>query len=186
MKNITKDKTGKAAVDTVLSGNDVLEYTLTTSNTQNYERTGIEVSDYIGDILDYATLDLTSIEQQGGVFDEASKKIIWKDIKIPANGQVLHSFKVTVKSPIPATNAPSNVSTGYDCKISNSYGNEITINLDCPLIKRIETLPKTGPGSSIIMLSFITTLVGYFFARSRLLVKELDIVRTEYAMTGGM
>ncbi|MCA9328720.1 hypothetical protein KC959_03040, partial [Candidatus Saccharibacteria bacterium] len=186
VKNITQDKTGEAAEKTSLRPNDVLEYTLTTSNSQNYERVGIDVSDYIGDILDYASLDTAFLKEQGGTYDEKTKKIVWTDITIPANGQVLHSFRVKIKDPIPATNRPSTVATGFDCKISNEYGNEITINVNCPLVKGIETLPNTGPGSSMVMLTLITTLVGYFFARNRLLVKELGLVRTDYARTGGM
>ncbi|HMT55903.1 MAG TPA: hypothetical protein PKD20_03430, partial [Candidatus Saccharibacteria bacterium] len=160
--------------------------TLTTSNVQDYKRLGITVSDYIGDVLDYAELDKDYLKDQGGEFDASSKKVIWKKIDIDANSQVQNSFRVKVKDPVPSTNSPSGTTTGFDCKISNEYGNEVTINIDCPIIKRIETLPNTGPGKSIFMMGVVTTIIGYFFARSRLLVKELDIVRTEYAMTGGM
>lgn len=184
--NKTQDKVGKSALETKLHAGDVLEYTLVTTNIQNYDRTGITISDYIGDVLEYAILDEAFLKGQGGVFDSKTKKITWSNLTIPANKELVRTFRVTIKSPIPTTNSPSGVTTGFDCKISNEYGNEITINIDCPLVKGIETLPKTGPGASVLMLTFITTLVGYFFARSRLLVKELSIVRTDYAMTGGM
>lgn len=186
VRNITQDKTGDAAISTTVKANDVLEYTLTTTNSQSFERTGIEIADYIGDILDYATLDLAQLEGQGGRYDESSKMIIWKDVTIPANGEVLRSFQVKIKDPIPSTNTPSSMTTNFDCKISNEYGNEITMNINCPLVKGIETLPNTGPGSSIVMTVAITTIVGYFFFRSRLLAREIEFVRTDYAMTGGM
>jgi hypothetical protein len=186
VKNITQDKAGQAAEKTSLLANDVLEYTLTNSNAQNYERIDIEISDYIGDILDYATLNLSHLKEQGGTFNETTKKVSWDKVTIPANGQVMRSFKVKIKDPIPSTNRPSSVSTDFDCKISNEYGNEITINVSCPLVKSVESLPKTGPGSSMVMLTFITTVVGYFFARNRLLTKELDFIRKDYAATGGM
>lgn len=186
VKNITQDKTGDAAIATKLQPNDVLEYTLTTTNSQNFERVDIEVTDYVGDILDYATLDTTYLESQGGKYDDSTKKIIWTDVKIPANGEVLHKFQVKIKSPIPSTNSPSTVGTAFDCKISNEYGNEITINMNCPLVKGIETLPNTGPGSSLVIMTLVTTVVGYFFSRSRLLAREMDLIRSDYTATGGM
>jgi len=36
------------------------------------------------------------------------------------------------------------------------------------------------------MMVFVTTVVGYFFSRSRLLAKEMDLIRSDYAATGGM
>lgn len=186
VKNLTQDKTGDAVKSSSLKAGDTLEFTLITTNIQNQTRNAITISDYIGDVLDYATLDEASISARGGRYDSETKKIIWENVSIPANTEDKRSFTVTVKNPIPATNSPSGTTTGFDCKISNEYGNEVTINVDCPLVKRIETLPKAGPGTSILLLSAITTIVGYFFARSRLLVKELDIVRHEYALSGGM
>lgn len=186
VRNITQDKTGELAQKTTVRGKDVLEYKLATTNAQNYERTNIEVSDYIGDILDYAELDEAFLKEQGGTFDKATNKITWSNVTIPANGEVLHAFQVKIKDPIPSTNLPSAMTTNFDCKISNEYGNEITINVSCPLVKGIETLPNTGPGSSLMALTGITFIVGYFFSRSRLLAREMDLVRIDYASTGGM
>jgi uncharacterized repeat protein (TIGR01451 family) len=186
VKNITQDTDGETAATTTVNGNDVLEYTLRTTNSQNYERIDIDVSDYIGDILDYATLDLEYLEEQGGTFEKETNKVVWQDVTIPANGEVLQSFRVKIKDPIPSTNSPSAMTTGYDCKISNEYGNEITINVDCPLVKGVETLPNTGPGASLAAMTGVTAVVGYFFSRSRLLAKEVEFVRQDYVATGGM
>ena len=89
-------------------------------------------------------------------------------------------------SPIPATNRPNDQAADYDCVISNLYGNKIELDVACPAVKGIETIPNTGPGSSLIMGTFVTAVVGYLFARSRLLSKELNLVRTDYANSGGM
>jgi hypothetical protein len=59
------------------------------------------------------------------------------------------------------------------------------MSVQCPAVKGIETLPNTGPGTSLIGGMGITLVVGYFFARSRLLAKEVNIIRTDFAMTGG-
>lgn len=179
--NITQNTKGTIAQQNIVKAGDVLEYTITTSNTQGYERTGIIVTDYVGDILDYANLDETKLAESGGTFDKETNKIIWEGVSVPAGGSLKKSFQVTIKNPIPSTNQPSTLGTDFDCKISNEYGNEITMNINCPLVKSVETLPNTGAGTSMIITGLLSIVVGYFFARSRLLAKELDIVRTDFA-----
>jgi len=186
VKNITQDIEGETAISSVVESGDVLEYGLTTINSQNYERVDVEINDYIGDILDYATIDLAHLEEQGGRFDEETNKVLWNNVAIAANSSATHYFRVTIKDPIPSTNSPSSVSTNFDCRISNEYGTEITMDINCPLVKGLETLPNTGPGSSLIMMTGITSVIGYFFARSRLLAKEVNIIRKDYIATGGV
>ncbi len=181
VRNITQNATGTLAETTTVKAGDVLEYTLTTSNSQNYERPGQVITDYIGDLLDYSTLDTAHLAEQGGTFESATSKIHFKDIKIAANSSVTQTFRVTIKDPIPTTNQPGAANTTHDCKISNEYGNQITINISCPLVKGIETLPNTGPGIGMFVVTLTTTIIGFFYARSRLLAKELEIIRTDYA-----
>ncbi len=186
VSNITQDKTGEIAESSLVNGGDVLEYTLLTTNSQNYDREGLTVDDYIGDLLDYSTLDMEFLKEQGGAFDEESNKIIWNDVSILGASSAEHKFRVTIKDPIPSTNAPSTVSTSYDCKISNEYGTEITMDINCPLVKNLETLPNTGPGAGLTMTVGATTVIGYFFARTRLLAKEIGIIRKDYVTSGGV
>jgi hypothetical protein len=185
VKNITQKLEGDKAVASKVNAGDVLEYTLITTNSQNYARKSFSVSDYVGDLTDYATIDKDFLATQGGTYDEATKKINWTNVSVDANKDVAKVFRITMKNPLPTTNKPTNVSGTFDCKISNKYGNEITMNITCPVVKKIETLPNTGPGTSALMGFMITAVVGYFFARSRLLSKELAIIRTEYTTVGG-
>ena len=143
------------------------------------------IEDYIGDILDYANLNVASVTEAGGVYDEETMKVRWENVTIPAKSSVEMSFEVQLKDPVPATNSVS-TSASYDCTIENTYGNQLSLDVDCPAVKGIETIPNTGPGESLAMITGITVVVGYFFARSRQLSKEIDIVRTDYAVTGGM
>jgi len=186
VSNITQEKNGEAAIKSVVNANDVLEYKLTTINSQDYERNKVNVTDYIGDILEYANLDTKFLKEQGGELLADTNTIVWNNVNIPANSSVDHMFRVKIKSPVPSTNTPAAVSTDFDCRISNEYGNEITMNINCPLVKGLETLPNTGPGSSVIMMSGVTVVIGYFFSRSRLLAKEIDIIRKDYVATGGV
>jgi hypothetical protein len=183
-ENITQD-IANANKTTVRAG-DVVEYTLITANTNNFPRTVEQISDDIGDILDYASLDIEALKESGGIFDEQLNRVLWKNITIPANSEVKQVFRVQLLDPIPATNRPSATSGDFDCVIDNTYGNNVNMTVQCPAVKGIETLPNTGPGTSLIAISGITIVVGYFFARSRLLAKEINIIRTDYAMSGGI
>lgn len=185
VKNVTQKLEGNNALNSVVAAGDVLEYTLTTTNTQDYARKNYTVTDYVGDILEYASIDEASLKQQGGTFDATSKKVSFILATIPAKSDVAKSFRVTLKNPVPATNAPSAVSGSFDCRISNKYGNELSMAVACPAVKGLETLPNTGPGTSAAIGFFVVMIVGYFYARSRVLSKELALIRAEYAPTGG-
>lgn len=185
VKNITKNLEGQQAIDTKVNAGDILEYSLITTNSQNFDRTDIVISDYIGDVLDYADLDTSFLTAQGGTYDADSKKVIWNGVTLPASQNVIKLFRVTIKNPVPSTNQPSTVSTDFDCKISNQYGNEITMEVQCPAVKAAEHIYKTGPGTNLFLSITVTSIIGYFFARSRLLAKELTIIRNDYATTGG-
>lgn len=185
VKNVTQKLEGEKAIDTVVNAGDVLEYTITIANTQDFDRGTYTATDYIGDILDYATLDTEFLKTQGGTFDDKTNKVSFVLAGVPAKKDVSKQFRVTLKNPIPATNSPSNVSGTYDCKISNRFGNDIVIGVNCPTVKGIENLPNTGPGTSLIMGFSITMIAGYFFMRSRIMSKELSIIKSEYAPSGG-
>ncbi len=185
VKNITQNIEGDKVLNSTVNAGDVLEYTLVTSNSQNYARNGITISDYIGDVLDYGTLDTTQLQTDGGSYSEATKKVTWANVTIPASSQVSKTFRITIKNPVPSTNTPSGVSGTFDCKISNQYGNEVAMNVNCPVIKSIESLPNTGPGTSAAFACTVTVVVGYFFARSRIMARELELIKSDYAPTGG-
>jgi hypothetical protein len=95
---------------------------------------------------------------------------------------------VKVKNPIPATPTSSSDPGHFDLTMTNVYGNTITIKLPGSVTKTTEvvtsTLPNTGPGTTIAIGFGITMIIGYFFARSRLMAKELAIVKAEYVSGG--
>lgn len=185
--NITQ-KQADANGQTAQAG-DVIEYTLTSTNVSS-----VNANDYtlltedLSDILEYADLDMTSL--QGGVLDSETKVLAWNTkVDIKAGQSIAKVFRVTVKNPIPSTPRPDTQSTrtSGDLVMHNWYGNTVDIKLPTTVVKITEqttTLTKTGPGESLL-IGFITmTVVGYFFARSRLMVKELEIVKQEYTSGG--
>lgn len=183
--NITQNLDTDKTITAKARAGDILEYSLISTNT-NYvaAKSSVVIEDYIGDILDYANIDEAFLAAQGGTFDKTAKKVIWANQEIAPNGQVTKLFRVTMKSPIPSTNQPNTTAPDYDCKIENDYGNDIAISVDCPVIKSVEKLPNTGPGTTVGIAFVVTVISGYFFARSRLLAKELDIVKRDYTASG--
>lgn len=189
-RNLTQDLDEATTLTKKVKAGDIVEYTLLTHNTYDYDRNNVNVSDYIGDVLDYADLDMAYLTSQGGSYDAETKTISWKPQTAKANSELSNKFRVTMKTPIPSTNQPGSMTASFDCHISNKFGEQIDLEVDCPLPKSAEyiteTLPNTGPGTSLIIGFTATTVVAYFFARSRLLAKELDIIRTDFAHTGGL
>lgn len=186
VKNITQNLEGTAALQSKVKANDIIEFSLITSNTQSFDKPNYSIDDYIGDLQDYADLDTDFLTQQGGAYNATDKKVVWLNQTLKANSDNVKMFRIKMKDPIPSTNSPTALSTTFDCKISNQYGNELTMDVTCPIIKNVETLPNTGPGTTIIAAFSITVLGAYFFARSRLLAKELQIIRRGQATLGGI
>jgi uncharacterized repeat protein (TIGR01451 family) len=173
---------------TTAHAGDVLRYTLTIANTGDAPATDFALSgeygENIADIMEYA--DLT--DKGDATLNETTKVLTWAPVTIPAGGQVQKTFTVTIKNPIPAT--PTSVSNplSFDYVMHNKYGRDVSINLDKPANKIIEqtatSLPETGPGTGMFVTAIVVMVVGYFFYRSRLLTKELELVHHEYSAGG--
>lgn len=192
VKNLSQNLDNTAAQQKAakMKAGDVLEYSLTITNPYDYDRGNVNFNDPIYDLLDYADLDMSFLSQQGGSFDAENKVISWSGQAVPASGSLTKNFRVTLKSSLPSTNRPSQTSPAFDCFMTNKFGNEIQLAVDCPVQKDIETamttLPKTGPGSSLLIGFIASSVIAYFFARSRLLGQELELIRSDFAQTGGI
>lgn len=190
-KNITQNIPD--ANNTTARAGDVIEYSLTTTNYGDGEakKTAL-LSEELADVLEYATLDTSTL--QGGIFDNDTKTITWNDrVSIMPGASITKTFRVKVKDPIPQTPRPDvqNIKSAGDLTMVNKYGDSIvTIKLPGSVLKTTETittttLPNTGPGTSLMIGFLVTMTAGYFFARSRLLAKELELVRVDFASTSG-
>lgn len=181
-RNVTQN-IGDANGTTAQAG-DVIEYTLTTTNEGKATIKDYVVNENISDVLDYADV----VDLQGGSMD-GDKVISWPKKDIKAKHALTNTFKVKIKSPIPSTPVSSSDEAHFDMKMTNVYGNAVEIKLPPSIVKTTEivttSLPNTGPGTSLAIGFTITMCIAYFFARSRLLAKELDIVRADFGSTGG-
>lgn len=161
-------------------GGDELEYTLTVSNngTADAENYVID-SDNLNDVMEYATL--TSYNDAS--FDRVNQRLRWPATTVKASSSVVKKFTIKIMNPIPSTPPALSDATSYDYKLRNVFGNEVIINLNKPAAGAaygaVSALPNTGPGISTIISIFGLILVGYFYARSRLLSKEVAIVKDE-------
>lgn len=181
-RNITQNISN--ADGTTAQAGDVIEYSLITKNTGKAVITNYVVKEDISDVLEYA--DITDLH--GGSLSSDKRFVTWPAANIDANSTHTEFLTVKVKNPIPSTPlSASNPGGSFDLVMTNVYGNAINIKLPPPPVKTIEsttTLPNTGPGESLVIAFVMTTMVAYFFARSRLMAEELDIVRTDYTSVG--
>lgn len=172
------------ANNTKAQAGDVISYTLTVKNTGKVEFKDFVFDENLADVLEYA-----SMHDFGGGSLQGDNHLVWPKRSIPAGESIKVQFGVKVKSPIPSTPASASDPGSYDlCMVNVFYDKTITVCVDAPVSKQIEvvatSLPKTGPGTSLMISAGIMTLVGYFFARNRLMVEELTIVRDEFAAGG--
>jgi hypothetical protein len=181
-KNLTQNIDD--ANNTTANAGDTIEYTLTTNNFGDGEAKDIILKpESLADILEYANLDLNSLGD--GVYDTDSQTIAWnKPVTIKSKESITKTFKVTVKNPVPKTPSPHGNPGSFDLMMTNVYGNTINIKLPKSVTKTTEevnkTLPNTGPGEALLIGTLTTSFIGYFFARSKLMTKELELVKQEY------
>lgn len=178
--NVTQNKAD--ANGTTAHAGDTIKYTLSVTNTANITVPKYEIQENISDILDYA-----DVVDLGGGTKDSNHLVTWPALDIKAKQVVKKFITVRVKNPIPSTPVSSSDKGHFDCIITNYYGDSVAIKIECPIAKTIETtttLPNTGPGTSLAIGFGITAFVGYFFARSRLLASELDIVRHDFSNGG--
>ena len=163
---------------------DTVEYTLTTKNSGEITIKGYQVSDGFADVLDYADV----VDLHGGTMDQY-QQITWPKVDIKAGQSITNKVTIKVKSVIPQTPASSSDPQHFNMVMTNVYGNTVEIKLPETPQKQIEiattSLPNTGPGTSLLIGFSLTLVVAYFFMRSRLLTKELDIVRADFGAAGG-
>lgn len=176
------------ANNTTAHAGDVLRYTLTVENSgdiaaNNFAMSG-EYSESIADIMEYA--DLT--DKGDAIYNETTHSLSWSPTTIAAGGKIQKQFSVTIKNPIPATPISASNPLSYDYILHNKYGRDINVKLDKPANKIIEqtatALPETGPGASMFMTAGLAVIIGFFFYRSRLLSRELEIVHQEFSAGG--
>jgi len=174
------------ADNTLALANDVIVYTLSVKNKGNQTVKGFVVEEDLNDVLEYADI----VDLQGGIKDD-QHMARWDKQDIPAGSTIQKKITVKVKNPVPQTPMSATDPSSFDLIMTNVYyGTAVHIKLPANTAKTTEVLvaalPSTGPGTTIAVGFVVTVFAGYFFARSRLMAKELDIVKSDFASSGGM
>ncbi len=173
---------------TTLKSGDVIEFKLSTTNTTDIDYKNYNAYDYFGNVLQYAEItNRNQLSAQDIILDKTNT-LRWTIPNLAAGTTDTRTIRVTLKRPTPLTNNPSGLSPDYNCRISNSYGTPVVVNINCPLIKsadRTTLLPFIDEKTAIIIGILTSLIAGYFFNRSRLLAKEVTIIRNDYTSAGG-
>ncbi|NCU38443.1 hypothetical protein EOL96_05300 [Candidatus Saccharibacteria bacterium] len=175
--NITQGNVDASTV--IAQASDKIMFVLETSNTGK-AATEVEVIENLDDVIEYASV----IDTGGGVYDKNSKTITWPKTSLEPNEKQLRIFNVRLLDTIPTMGTGVSDGSSYDCKMINSFGNTVEINVDCPIEKQIveqtvSELPHTGPRENMIFSAIVLSITVYFYARSRQMKKEIRLIRRD-------
>ena len=170
---------------TTANSNDVIKYTLTTKNSGNVAIKNYVVTENISDVLDYATV----VDLHGGTID-ANNIVTWPAKTLDGSQEFKNLITVKIKDPIPSTPISSSDPGHFDNKLTNVYGNTISINLPPSIVKTTEVitttqLPNTGPGTTLTVGFGLVFMTAFFLFRSNLMRRELQMVQQDFSTTGG-
>lgn len=165
------------ATRAVAKANDKLSYTITVEN-KGFATETVTISENLEDVLEYAAL----VDNGGGSFNEQSKNLTWPAVELAAGQKQSRTIAVQIMSDIPSTNTGLSNETSYDCRMVNTFGNSVGVDVECASQKVIveqvvAELPQTGPRENMIFAAVLLSVVTYFYARSRQLGKEVRLIR---------
>lgn len=174
------------ANNTTAKAGDTLSYSLVVKNDGKVAVPKFVIQENMSDVLDYADI----VDLHGATLDNDTKVVSWGAQTIPAHATVTEHLTVKIKNPIPQTPVSVSDPGHYDLKMTNVYGNTVTINLPPSAVQTteqiVQSLPNTGPGTSLLIGFGVSLFVGYFFARARLLAKETRLIINTQTTQGGI
>ncbi len=146
-KNAFNDSKNIDATVVPANIDNTITYTLRVNNSGNAPATNFVVSDDLSQVLNYAQMiDLNGATLNGNV-------ISWPAETVPAFGSVTHTFKVRVKSQLPAGSL----------QMVNTYGNTVVVKIAQPVVLgAIFVAPKTGASATVglIFAALITAAIA--------------------------
>lgn len=164
------------AITTLAKASDRILYKLTATN-KGKDSTSVDFVEQLDDVVEYASI----IDNGGGVYDKKEHTLTWPSVRLKSGEQQVRMFTVQLSDTIPAAARGVSDATSYDCKMLNTFGNAVEIDVNCPTPKVIEQtiteLPETGPTENILFAGMLLATVTFFYARSRQLRTEVRLVR---------
>lgn len=167
------------ATTTTAKAADKITYTLNLSN-NGKAATTITPTENLNDVTEYAQV----IETGGGTYNTSDKTLTWPSLTLAAGEKQTRIFTIQLLGEIPAVGTGVSDQMSYDCRMDNTFGNTVSVNVDCPIQKEIveqtvSELPHTGPTENMIFAGGVFAVVTYFYARSRQLKKEVRLIRRD-------
>lgn len=166
------------ATTRVASASDRIVYVLTARN-EGKDVASVDFDENLADVTEYAQV----IDEGGGSYDNDAKTLSWPAVELQPGEVQARMFTVQLASTIPATARGNSDATSYDCRMINTFGNAVEINVDCPQVKAVESavteLPQTGPTANLLLAGGLLAIVTYFYARSRQLNTEIRLIRRD-------
>lgn len=174
---INVDAGNKIATTILAQPSQRISYTVTVIN-KGYTSTKTSIEEKLEDVLEYSTL----LDSGGGILEKDTKTLTWPEVEIQPGKTETRTFTVKLLDSIPATNTGTSNQSSYDCRMTNTFGNEVEIDVACPVEKviveqAVSELPHTGPGENMVFATILMTVVVYFYARSRQMGKEVRLIR---------
>jgi hypothetical protein len=158
---------------------DRIQYTLKTTNASTAKIT-VPIAIPVSDTIEYGTI----IDPGGGTFDNDTSKVTWGVASLNPAQTDIRSFVLQLDDNLPTTPQALDNPLSYDCALTTTYGNSFTIQIACPTSKLLETALRRLPHASLaVNIAFAITLifaVTYFYLRSRLLARELKLIRKDF------
>ena len=177
--NLTQDI--ENANNTIAKPGDTIEYRLITRNTGNIAGE-VEIKEDMVDVLEYAEI----IDSDGAKFFEETSILDWGTITIEPNETVVKTITVKVNQAIAGTSRSSGDLASYDLVLRNVYGDDV-VNIKVPCSETgkcveqvVQSLPKTGPGLSTLINTFLLVGSVYFYMRNRQTNREIELIKSEY------
>lgn len=169
-------KAGTPAEKTRVEAGQRLAWQLTVANS-SASTFQIPLTLGMSDILEYAGL----FDAGGAEYDKTAKTITWPAVTMPPGSTQSRIFVVEMMSPLPAAPRGETNPLSYDCRLTAIHGTTISVPVACPPAKAVENLlaalPRTGMPLNLTFASTIFTFTLYFYARSRLLLTEIRLIR---------
>jgi len=177
-KSAQNSTQGVNATKSTAKASDRIVYTLNVEN-RGLAPATYTIEEHLDDVMEYATV----LDNGGGTL--TNKVMSWPDITLKSGEKQSRMFTVQVLSTIPTMGQGTSDKTSYDCKMINTFGNSVTIDIDCPAQKQIveqavAELPHTGPTANMVFAGLTLAIVAYFYARSRQMKQEVRLIRRGY------
>lgn len=155
---------------------DRISYTI---QAKNIGDTNIDftISNRLADVLEYADL----LDAGGAMLDAETHTLSWPSVTLAPQQTISKHFSVRVSSHLPVTNRGLSNPASYDCLMTNTVGNSLSIGVTCPVVKSVEAvasqLPTTPAPVALLGMSAITAVALILYLRTRLYREEIRLIR---------